>query len=175
MSRSKASLHLQGIDKQGTNMITKFRQSRIGKMVLGLLRQGMSAKKLSLTISLGVVLGVIPVFGFITAVCAAIAAWWRLNIPLALAVLYAVMPLQIILFVPFIRLGELLFRIEKLPLAPTKIIEDLQVDTIGYMLQIWHSVLGALGAWALVSAFLGCGLYFLSLVLILRFKKKKPL
>lgn len=156
-------------------MITKLKQSRVGKMTLGLLRQGMSAKKLSLTISLGAVLGIIPVFGFITAVCAAIAAWWRLNIPLAIAVLYAVMPLQILLFVPFIRLGELIFGIEKLLLAPDKVIEQLQLDTVGYMLQIWHSVLGALGAWALVSVLLGCALYYLSLVLILRFKKKKPL
>ncbi|MEK6476425.1 DUF2062 domain-containing protein [Catalinimonas sp. 4WD22] len=156
-------------------MITKLKQNRVGKMILGLLRQGMSAKKLSLTISLGVVLGIIPVFGFVTAVCAAIAAWWRLNIPLALAVLYAVMPLQIILFVPFIRLGELIFGIEKLLLAPNKIVEQLQLDTVGYMLQIWHSVLGALGAWGLVSVLLGFALYYLSLVLILRFKKRKPL
>ncbi len=144
-------------------------------MTLGLFRQGMSPEKLALTISLGAALGIIPIFGFVTAVCAAIAAWWRLNVPLTLAVLYLVMPLQILLFVPFIRLGELLFSIEKLPLAPEKIVDNLQLDPLGYVTQIWRSVLGALGAWALVSIVLGGVLYYLSLILIVRFKKKKPL
>lgn len=156
-------------------MLAKLRNSRIGKMTLGLLRQGMSAQKLSLTLSLGVVLGIIPVFGFVTAVCAAIAAWWRLNIPLAIAVLYAVMPLQLLLFIPFIRLGEAWFGIPKLPLAPEKIIHNLQLDPLGYMLQIWHSVVGALGAWALIALLLGSALYYLSFLTMLRFKKKKPL
>ncbi|WPP48542.1 DUF2062 domain-containing protein [Catalinimonas niigatensis] len=156
-------------------MLTKLRSNRVGKMVLGLLKQGMSAQKLSLTLSLGVVLGIVPVFGFVTAVCAGIAAWWRLNIPLAIAVLYAVMPLQILLFIPFIRLGESIFGISKLVLAPEKILDHLQLDPLGYMLQIWHSVLGALGAWALCALLLGSAIYYLSFFVIGRFKKKKPL
>jgi uncharacterized protein (DUF2062 family) len=156
-------------------MLAKLRNSRVGKMTMSLLRQGMSAQKLALTLSLGAVLGIIPVFGFVTAVCAAIAAWWRLNIPLAIAVLYAVMPLQLLLFIPFIRLGEAWFDLPKLPLAPEKVIHDLQLDPLGYMGQIWHSVLGALGAWALIALILGGAIYYLSFFIMRSFKKKKPL
>ncbi|WKN32761.1 DUF2062 domain-containing protein [Porifericola rhodea] len=156
-------------------ILDKIKQSRAVVLLRKLLRQGMSAQKLALTISLGVVLGIIPVFGFITAVCAAIAAWWRLNIPLAIAVLYAAMPLQIILFVPFIRLGEWLFSIGKLEIAPEKIVENIQLAPLSYMNQIWYSIIGALGAWAIVSVLLGVLLYLLFFMIIVRFKKKKPL
>jgi len=146
-------------------------RSRPVKMISNLLRQGTSSRELSLTIVLGVILGIIPMFGFITAVCAALAAWLRLNIALAVAVFYAVMPLQLILFIPFIRLGEWIFGTERLMLAPDKVISSLQTAPLDFMLQIWHSVLAGLGAWAVVSLLLGISLYYLSFSLISRYRK----
>lgn len=145
-------------------------QTRLFRLVKQQLRQGTSARELAMTIVLGTALGIIPVFGFITAVCAALAAWLRLNIALSLAVLYAVMPLQLLLFVPFIRLGELLFSIRHLPLAPARIITELQADPWSYTLNIWESIAGALGAWLLVSLVFGAGLYYLSVGLIRRYR-----
>lgn len=150
--------------------IKKLGQSRIGKLITVQLRQGSSASELSQAIVLGVLLGIIPFIGFITAVCAAIAAWLRLNVALSLAVLYAVMPLQLILFVPFIRMGEWVFRIDRLPLAPERIVEQLQADPWYFTLNIWESIAGALGAWLLVSIFLGIVLYYLSVRLIRRYR-----
>lgn len=151
-------------------MINKIRQSRAGRLIEIQLRQGTSVHKLSLAIVLGVLLGIIPVFGFITAVCAAIAAWLRLNVALSLAVLYLVMPLQLILFVPFIRLGELMFSLEKLPLVPEVVAEQVQADPWTFTLNIWESIAGALGAWLLVSLVLGVMLYQLSVMLIRRYR-----
>lgn len=151
-------------------MINKIRQSRAGRLIEIQLRQGTSVHKLSLAIVLGVLLGIIPVFGFITAVCAAIAAWLRLNVALSLAVLYLVMPLQLILFVPFIRLGELMFSLEKLPLVPEVVAEQVQADPWTFTLNIWESIAGALGAWLLVSLVLGVVLYQLSVMLIRRYR-----
>ena len=153
---------------QAVQLIKKIGQSRIGKTITAQLRQGTSAPELSKAIVLGVLLGIIPFVGFITAVCAAIAAWLRLNIALSLAVLYAVMPLQLILFVPFIRLGEWVFRIERLPLAPERILEQLEADPWHFTLNIWESIAGALGAWLLVSLLLGAVLYYLFVRLIRR-------
>jgi uncharacterized protein (DUF2062 family) len=145
-------------------------QTRLFRLVKQQLRQGSSTRELSRAIVLGVVLGIIPVVGFITAVCAAIAAWLRLNVALSLAVLYAVMPLQLLLFVPFIRLGEQLFRIRRLPLAPERIVEQVQTDPWNFTINIWESILGALGAWLLVSLVLGFTLYHLLVILIRQYR-----
>ncbi|MFP4090056.1 MAG: DUF2062 domain-containing protein [Cyclobacteriaceae bacterium] len=150
-------------------MLQRLEKYKAGRMILSQVRQGTSPPLLSLTVTLGAVLGIIPVFGFITGVCAAVAAWLRLNVPLSIAVLYAVMPLQLLLFIPFIRLGEWLFPIEKLRLAPELLIKNFQQDTFGTLLQFWHSILGALGAWLLVSLLLGTLLYFVLLLLFRRF------
>ena len=69
------------------------------------LRQGMSPRRLALTLALGFAVGCIPVIGIPTLVCTALALTLRLNLPAIQAVNYAVMPLQLVLIVPFVRLG----------------------------------------------------------------------
>lgn len=69
------------------------------------LRQGMSPRRLALTLALGFAVGCIPVVGVPTLVCAALALALRLNLPAIQAANYAVMPLQLVLIVPFVRLG----------------------------------------------------------------------
>lgn len=74
-----------------------------------LLRQGMSPGRLAFTLSLGFAIGCIPVVGIPTALCAGLALALRLNLPAIQAANYAVMPLQLVLIVPFVRLGGRLF------------------------------------------------------------------
>jgi uncharacterized protein (DUF2062 family) len=74
------------------------------KMVLWL-RQGISPRRLALTLALGFAIGCIPVVGIPTLLCAALALALRLNLPAIQAANYAVMPLQLLLIVPFVRLG----------------------------------------------------------------------
>jgi uncharacterized protein (DUF2062 family) len=69
------------------------------------LRQGISPRRLALTLALGFAIGCIPVVGIPTLVCAGLALALRLNLPAIQAANYAVMPLQLLLIVPFVRLG----------------------------------------------------------------------
>ena len=69
------------------------------------LRQGVSPQRLALTLALGFAVGCIPLVGIPTVVCAALALTLRLNLPAIQAANYAVMPLQLLLIVPFVRLG----------------------------------------------------------------------
>lgn len=73
------------------------------------LRQGISPRRLALTLALGFAIGCIPVVGIPTLVCAALALALRLNLPAIQAANYAVMPLQVVLILPFVRLGGWLF------------------------------------------------------------------
>ena len=69
------------------------------------LRQGISPRRLALTLALGFAIGCIPVLGIPTVLCAALALALRLNMPAIQAANYLAMPLQLFLIVPFVRMG----------------------------------------------------------------------
>ena len=67
--------------------------------------QGITPRRLAFTLSVGFVLGCIPVVGVPTGLCAMVALAFRLNQPAIQAANYAAMPFQVALIVPFVRLG----------------------------------------------------------------------
>jgi uncharacterized protein (DUF2062 family) len=72
--------------------------------------QGMAPDSIALSIALGLVLGVFPVFGCPTIFCAFAAFALGLNLPAIQAVNYLAYPLQLILLAPFLCLGRWMFR-----------------------------------------------------------------
>ena len=80
-------------------------KNRLIAPFIELLRQGMSPEKIALTIALGIMLGVTPVLGSTTLLCTLAALALRLNLPAIQLVNAVVYPLQIILLIPFFKLG----------------------------------------------------------------------
>ena len=89
MSRSSALIHIASMKQRAVQW----------------LRQGISPRRLALTLALGFAIGCFPVVGIPTALCALLALALRLNLPVIQAANYIVMPLQLVLIVPFVRLG----------------------------------------------------------------------
>jgi len=79
------------------------------------LRQGITPRRLALTLALGFTVGCVPVLGAPTVLCAALALALRLNMPAIQAANYAAMPFQLALLVPFVRLGGHIFAPAALP------------------------------------------------------------
>jgi len=67
--------------------------------------QGLSPRRLAFTLSVGFVLGCIPVIGVPTGLCVLVALVLRLNQPAIQAANYAAMPFQVALIVPLAHLG----------------------------------------------------------------------
>jgi uncharacterized protein (DUF2062 family) len=67
--------------------------------------QGISPRRLAVTLAVGFVVGCIPVVGLPTALCAVIALAFRLNQPAIQAANYLAMPFQVALILPLVRLG----------------------------------------------------------------------
>jgi len=64
--------------------------------LLALMRQGVTPEKLALSLSLGTAIGLIPILGVSTAICALLAVLLRLNMPAIQLVNYLLTPLQLI-------------------------------------------------------------------------------
>ncbi len=93
-----------------------FWQRRVVEPILAQLKQGITPEKIALTLALGSVLGVFPIIGATTALCAAVAWRLKLNQPIIQLVNYLLYPVHLLLLLPFYRAGETLFRQPHLPI-----------------------------------------------------------
>src|SRR5689334_8714201 len=123
------------------------------RRIIELLRQGVTPEKLALSLALGVVLGLFPVLGTTTALCAIAALALRLNFPAIQLVNYIVYPAQIALLIPFFRLGEWIFRAQRLPLSITQVVGMFRADYWHAMRFLWCSICHAIVAWCLLAPF----------------------
>ncbi len=128
-----------------------FLYRRLVRPVLDLLRQGVTPEKIALSLTLGVALGVFPVLGSTTALCALAALVLRLNLPAIQIVNYFVYPLQIALLIPFFRLGERLFRAPHLPLSVSQIYAMIHANMWSAIRSLWTTTWHAIVVWCVVA------------------------
>ena len=102
-------------------------KTKIVKPTLKMLKQGTSPEKLSLSITSGAVIGILPVVGATSLLSAAIAFTFRLNVPTVQLINYLVYPLQLILMIPFIRMGAFLFNAESMPFSVQEIPSETEL------------------------------------------------
>ena len=158
---------MDGAKKEGV-----FRR-RIARPTVELLRHGVTPEKMALSLALGVALGVFPVLGTTTALCALVAFLWRLNLPAIQIVNYFVYPLQIALLIPFFRLGEKLFGAPHLPLSVSQIVAMVHASFWGATRFLWTTVWHAAVVWGFIAPVF-VALAYVILVPLLRMVKKTP-
>ena len=146
-----------------------FRRKVISPL-LELLKRGATPEKLALSIALGITLGIIPLLGIITVICAFLAFRFRLNAPVMIISSNLVYPVQIALYVPFIRLGEYTFDIPSMPFSIGEMLASIRHDWLEAINRFGMANLLGLFSWALIALPLCGGIYFLALYL---FRKTK--
>lgn len=139
---------------------------RIVQPILNLLRQGVTPEKMAWSIALGIALGLFPVIGTTTILCALAALAFRLNLPAIQIVNYFVYPLQIALLLPFYRAGEWLFAAPRLPLslAQARALAGAGMgkSIAALWVTIWHGAV----VWCLVAPVFLVAAYLLILPLL---------
>jgi uncharacterized protein (DUF2062 family) len=134
-------------------MLSRVR-TKLLDLVKSLLKEGMSLHKISLCIALGIALGIFPVIGSTTVLCAIAALIFRLNLPAIQIVNYAVYPLQIILLAPFYTAGSWLFGNHSWSGIGDDFIELFKADFWGSIARFWDLTLYAIAVWLIVAPFL---------------------
>jgi uncharacterized protein (DUF2062 family) len=125
---------------------------RLVAPIVAQLRQGLSPGRAALALALGFALGLFPVLGSTTLLCAITGAWLRLNQPLIQLVNYLVFPLQLALIIPFVRAGERLFGAAPVPLAEVPaLVARFEADPGRFLLD--YAAVGGYGivAWAIAA------------------------
>lgn len=126
-------------------------QQRILAPLKALLSEGLSPAKLGLALSVGFVLGVTPMLGIASIMAVVVAYGLKLNQVGIQLGNYAAYPLQILLFIPFIRAGEWLLGIDAANINPNEIAMMFSEDLGGSLASYGHSLFGAFVAWLLLA------------------------
>jgi uncharacterized protein (DUF2062 family) len=119
--------------------------------ILALLRMGATPERLAWSIAAGVVIGINPLLGSTTILCLAVALIFRLNVAASQIGNHIVYPLELLFFIPFLRLGSIVFHTAALPLAPSAILEAARRHPIDLVREIWRWEWHALVIWAGLS------------------------
>jgi uncharacterized protein (DUF2062 family) len=138
------------------------------KPFVELLKQGVSAEKIALTISLGLVLGVTPVLGSTTMLCTAAAVVFRLNLPAILLVNGLVYPFQLMMLIPFYKLGALAFRTDASTISLGNVVAMIRADAGHAIRSLWVVTIHALAAWLVMGAICAVLVYVALLPIVRR-------
>jgi uncharacterized protein (DUF2062 family) len=153
-------------------MITK----KIVQPFIDLLLQGISPRRLALTIALGLMLGVIPVLGSTTLLCTLAAVSLRLNLPAIQLVNGLAWPLQLTLLVPFLRAGAWLFGDRRTTITLNDVGTLIRANVWHAIVTLWTVTMHALVVW-LVAACVGTAVLYMVFVPVLNqlWKKVGPI
>jgi cyclopropane-fatty-acyl-phospholipid synthase len=124
---------------------------RLWAPLLALLRQGVSPERLALCVAIGIVVGNIPVLGTSTIICTVIALLFRLNLPAMQLVQAAMAPTQVLLIIPYVRLGEWLLRVPHQPVSIAAGLELMKHGPGSAVAALWDAILHASFAFLLVG------------------------
>ncbi len=144
-------------------LLYNYYDKRIKQPLLKLLREGITPHKLALTVVSGIAFGLIPVFGLTTIFCLGAAFSMRLNKPAILLINFAIYPLQLILYIPFIKLGEAIFGFTVTNIDIHTLIDMFRMDWLRTLNSIWLSNSLGIIAWFIILLPVSAGLYFLIL------------
>ncbi len=126
---------------------------RIFNPLLAFLSQGIAPDRLALCVAIGVVLGNVPILGISSILCAVIALAFRLNLPAIQLVQAAMAPTQILLIIPFIRLGEWIVRAPRQSVSIKEWLALWQQGAGHAAVALRDAILHAGFAWALIAPF----------------------
>lgn len=155
------------LDKIKTAFSSKY-LSPIKKLLL----QGSSPKAVAFGIAAALVLGLFPVIGSTTILITLFALVFRLNLPLMQLVNYTIFPLQIIVIVPLMKLGEIIFGFEKLSYTASEIAALVNEDLVNAIELLWNVTIQAIGAWFIVAPAVAAGFFFIIYPILVRLVAK---
>jgi len=143
-----------------------FWRRRVLDVILAQLKQGITPQKISLTLALGMALGIFPILGATTLLCFLFGLWLKLNQPIIQVVNYLIYPLQLVLILVFVRIGEFIVRATPVSFSIPELFRKFHESPREFFRQFGMTGVHGIIGWLLVAPFVAAGLYFLFLPLM---------
>jgi uncharacterized protein (DUF2062 family) len=151
-----------------------FFRRRLIDPILALLTQGITPEKIALSIAVGAIVGIFPVLGTTTVLCTVAAASLRLNLVAVHTVHYVMTPVQILLIIPFVRVGEHLVGAAPQPLSIKEGLDLIAKGALQAVATLWDAIVHAMLGWIVIGPLAILLSYFLFKALLRRFSRRAP-
>lgn len=141
---------------------------RIRHWFVSLLKTGLTPHKASLAIAFGICIGIIPLLGVTSLLCMLTAFLFRLNMAVIQGINYFVYPLQLFLFIPFLKAGDWILGQNEFQYSLNQITTMFSQNTIHALSVFLSFNLQGLVLWLVLCPFL-FGLFYFTMLFILKF------
>ena len=145
-----------------------FWRRRVVDPTMAQLRQGITPQKIALTIALGFILGLFPILGTTTALCALFGLLLKLNQPVIQLINWVAAPLQIPGIYLFVRAGEWLTRSPPVSFSVSTLLLAFKASPLDFLRRYGATGLRGVLAWCLVAPAIALLLYGTSLPILRR-------
>jgi uncharacterized protein (DUF2062 family) len=139
-------------------MIQGFFKRYVSSPIISFLRHGLTPQILALSMASGIIIGTFPLVGTTTAICTMAAILFRMNLLVTQLGNWLVYPIQLLLVVPFIMLGQYLFGTPS-ALDPSHILTLLHTDLWTTLRLFSKMILNAAIAWIICAPFAFAAIY----------------
>jgi uncharacterized protein (DUF2062 family) len=129
-----------------------------------LFKQGLTPKDLIKSIIVSGLISTIPILGVSTFMITTVSLKTKLNLPVMIALSYLMWPVQILLIIPFIRIGQFIFSVPKSHHSVEEIISSFQTSFFGTLRHLSFELLCGLGGWLLTAVPFAVLIYWVSLL-----------
>ncbi len=126
----------------------------------------MTPKELIQSVIVSGLISIIPILGVSTFMITTISLKSKLNFPLMIALSYLMWPVQILMIIPFIRIGEFIFSISPNHYTVEEIISSFQNSFFQTLSHLSFELLCGLGGWFFTAVPVAVGIYLVSLLFV---------
>jgi uncharacterized protein (DUF2062 family) len=148
---------------QPPSRLKKFWRGRVLGLVVAQLTQGVTPQKIALTIALGFNLGIFPIMGATTTLCAVAAFCLRLNQPVIQLVNWLVYPLQLITILVFVRIGEGMLGAPRVSFSVPELVRKFDASPVRFLKEFGMTGVHGIIAWCVLAPVAAALIYFLLL------------
>ena len=140
---------------------------------VALFKQGLTPIELTQSILVAALFSIIPILGVTTILLTGFSLKRKLNLPIMIAISYLAWPLQILMIIPFINIGEYFFSVPQSHHSVEEIIASFQNSFFGTLSQLSFELLCGFGGWLLTAVPFFIVIYLVSISIFKLISKDK--
>ena len=141
--------------------------------IIALFKQGLTPVELTQSIIVSGLISTIPILGVSTFLLTALSLKRKLNLPIMIAQSYIMWPIQVVMIIPFINIGEFIFSVPKTNHSAAEIILSFQNSFFGTVSHLSFELLCGFGGWMLTAVPFSAGVYLLIVYILKSIDKLK--
>lgn len=137
-----------------------------------MLTHGVAPDQIALTFAVGTACSLLPFLGFTSLLNLGVGLWLRLNQPILQTLNQLLGPLQLVLILVYVRIGERIWHAAPMPLSVSTLVSSFRENPGAFLQRFGWTGVHAATAWLLSVPLIVAGLYYALRPVLRRFARR---